>query len=99
MRPSLGSRAACPGAPLHAVVLKFVAYASSRPLGQADYRTLVREAERLRKELYSCEQVHSEAWSVSLTSSHSSSRTAWFALWLSSSCDWRCVSSALTKLC
>jgi len=53
MRPSLGSRAACPGAPLHAVVLKFVAYASARPLGQADYRTLVREAERLRKVVYS----------------------------------------------
>src|SRR5436305_2777528 len=99
MRPSLGSRAACPRAPLHAVVLKFVAFASARPLGQADYRTLVREAERLRKEVYSCGQDHSEDWSVPLTSSHSSRSAEWLAFWLSSSCDWRCVSSGLTKLC
>src|SRR5690349_916024 len=49
LRPSLGFRAACPGLRLMRLVLKFVAFASSWPLGHPDYRTQVRAGERLRK--------------------------------------------------
>lgn len=52
LRPSLGFRAACPGLRLMRLVLKFVAFASSWPLGHPDYRTQVSAGERLRKAVY-----------------------------------------------